>query len=54
MIQENYAMDAVQRDLNVVLTPDQIDQGRPLHLHYARSGGAKRRHPGVGIDANEN
>src|SRR6184192_3313848 len=27
MIQENYAMDAVQRDLNVVLTPDQIDQG---------------------------
>src|SRR5216117_3540299 len=23
MIQENYAMDAVQRDLNVVLTPDQ-------------------------------
>src|SRR5438477_997626 len=27
MIQENYAMDAVQRDLNVLLTPDQIDQG---------------------------
>src|SRR6184192_318633 len=27
MMQENYAMDAVQRDLNVVLTPDQIDQG---------------------------
>src|SRR5213595_4119553 len=26
-IQENYAMDAVQRDLNVLLTPDQIDQG---------------------------
>src|SRR5437773_5568397 len=27
MIQENYAMDAVQRDLNVLLTPDQVDQG---------------------------
>src|SRR5213592_3650290 len=27
MIQENYAMDAVQRDLNVLLTQDQIDQG---------------------------
>src|SRR6202171_2997462 len=26
-IQENYAMDAVQRDLNLLLTPDQIDQG---------------------------
>src|ERR1700746_1008782 len=26
MIQENYAMDAVQRDLNVLLTQDQIDQ----------------------------
>src|SRR5215470_16631232 len=26
-IQENYAMDAVQRGLSVVLTPDQIDQG---------------------------
>ncbi len=26
-IQENYAMDAVQRDLNVLLTPDQIDNG---------------------------
>ena len=26
-IQENYAMDAVQRDLNVLLTPDQIDFG---------------------------
>src|ERR1700738_4744944 len=26
MIQENYAMDAVQRDLNVLLTPDQVDQ----------------------------
>src|SRR5436853_3830108 len=27
MIQENYAMDAVQRDLNVLLMQDQIDQG---------------------------
>src|SRR2546430_1025735 len=27
IIQENYAMDAVQRDLNVLLTPDQVDQG---------------------------
>jgi penicillin-binding protein 1A len=27
MIQENYAMDAVQRDLNVLLTQDQIDHG---------------------------
>src|SRR5213082_539414 len=27
MIQENYAMDAVQRDLNVLLTPHQVDQG---------------------------
>ena len=27
MIQENYAMDAVQRDLNVLLTQDQIDNG---------------------------
>jgi len=26
-IQENYAMDAVQRDLNLLLTPDQIDFG---------------------------
>ncbi len=26
-IQENYAMDAVQRDLNLLLTPDQIDNG---------------------------
>ncbi|HJT45112.1 MAG TPA: PBP1A family penicillin-binding protein, partial [Chthoniobacterales bacterium] len=26
-IQENYAMDAVQRDLNLILTPDQIDNG---------------------------
>src|SRR5438128_1887443 len=26
-IQENYVMDAVQRDLNVILTPDQIDNG---------------------------
>jgi penicillin-binding protein 1A len=26
-IQENYAMDAVQRDLNVLLTQDQIDNG---------------------------
>jgi penicillin-binding protein 1A len=26
-IQENYAMDAVQRDLNVILTQDQIDEG---------------------------
>src|SRR6185436_7570993 len=25
LIQENYAMDAVQRDLNLLLTPDQID-----------------------------
>jgi penicillin-binding protein 1A len=27
MVQENYAMDAVQRDLNILLTQDQIDQG---------------------------
>jgi penicillin-binding protein 1A len=27
LIQENYAMDAVQRDLNLFLTPDQIDNG---------------------------
>src|SRR5947209_9913976 len=26
-VQENYAMDAVQRDLNVILTQDQIDNG---------------------------
>lgn len=31
-IQENYAMDAVQRDLNVLLTPDQIDNGG-LHIY---------------------
>src|SRR5438270_129560 len=27
LIQENYAMDAVQRDLNLLLTPEQIDAG---------------------------
>ena len=27
LIQENYAMDAVSRDLNLLLTPDQIDDG---------------------------
>jgi penicillin-binding protein 1A len=27
LIQENYAMDAVQRDLNLILTQDQIDDG---------------------------
>jgi penicillin-binding protein 1A len=27
LIQENYAMDAVQRDLNLLLTPDQVDNG---------------------------
>jgi penicillin-binding protein 1A len=27
LIQENYAMDAVQRDLNLLLTPEQIDEG---------------------------
>jgi penicillin-binding protein 1A len=27
LIQENYAMDAVQRDLSLLLTPDQIDNG---------------------------
>src|SRR5436189_4685051 len=27
LIQENYAMDAVQRDLNLLLTQDQIDNG---------------------------
>src|SRR5437016_9998167 len=27
LIQENYAMDAVQRDLNLLLTPEQIDNG---------------------------
>jgi penicillin-binding protein 1A len=27
LIQENYAMDAVQRDLNMILTQDQIDNG---------------------------
>src|SRR6266508_876371 len=26
-VQENYAMDAVQRDLNLLLTQDQIDNG---------------------------
>ncbi len=31
-IQENYAMDAVQRDLNLLLTPDQIDFGG-LHIY---------------------
>src|SRR5947207_10792011 len=31
-IQENYAMDAVQRDLNLLLTPDQIDNGG-LHVY---------------------
>ena len=31
-IQENYAMDAVQRDLNVLLTPEQIDFGG-LHIY---------------------
>src|SRR2546430_8320502 len=29
-IQENYAMDAVQRDLNLILTQDQIDNGGML------------------------
>ena len=42
MIQENYAMDAVQRDLNVLLTQDQIDNGGLYHLHDARSERAKR------------
>src|SRR3989440_852338 len=27
LIQENYAMDAVQRDLNLLLTPEQVDDG---------------------------
>src|ERR1043166_9561347 len=27
LIQENYAMDAVQRDLTLLLTPEQIDEG---------------------------
>ncbi|HEY2139338.1 MAG TPA: PBP1A family penicillin-binding protein [Chthoniobacterales bacterium] len=27
LVQENYAMDAVQRDLNLLLTPEQIDDG---------------------------
>ena len=31
-IQENYAMDAVQRDLNLLLTPEQIDYGG-LHIY---------------------
>src|SRR5947207_6598768 len=31
-IQENYAMDAVQRDLNLLLTPDQIDNSG-LHVY---------------------
>lgn len=31
-IQENYAMDAVQRDLNILLTPEQIDFGG-LHIY---------------------
>src|SRR6202171_6326206 len=31
-IQENYAMDAVQRDLNLLLAPDQIDNGG-LHVY---------------------
>ena len=31
-IQENYAMDAVQRDLNLLLTPEQIDFGG-LHIY---------------------
>jgi penicillin-binding protein 1A len=31
-IQENYAMDAVQRDLNNILTPEQIDFGG-LHIY---------------------
>jgi penicillin-binding protein 1A len=31
-IQENYAMDAVQRDLNTILTPEQIDFGG-LHIY---------------------
>ena len=31
-IQENYAMDAVQRDLNAILTPEQIDFGG-LHIY---------------------
>jgi penicillin-binding protein 1A len=31
-IQENYAMDAVQRDLNNILTPEQIDYGG-LHIY---------------------
>src|SRR2546430_7134370 len=41
-IQENYAMDAVQRDLNLILTQDQIDNGglffynpRSPHAHSA-------------------
>jgi penicillin-binding protein 1A len=31
-IQENYAMDAVQRDLSAILTPEQIDYGG-LHIY---------------------
>jgi penicillin-binding protein 1A len=31
-VQENYAMDAVQRDLNLLLTQDQIDNGG-LHIY---------------------
>ncbi len=48
-IQENYAMDAVQRDLNLLLTPGADRFRRPLYLHHARSDGAKRRDRGARI-----
>ena len=45
-IQENYAMDAVQRDLNILLTQDQIDQGgssfTPLWIQQCRTAPRRR------------
>ena len=43
MIQENYAMDAVQRDLNLLLTQDQIDNGGLYIYTTLDSTCAKRR-----------
>ena len=46
-IQENYAMDAVQRDLNLLLTPDQIDNGGLYIYTTLDPDGAGGGHPGA-------
>jgi penicillin-binding protein 1A len=66
LIQENYAMDAVQRDLNLLLTADEIDNGGLSIYTTLDPGGAGRRRtrskkltkierqPGFSIRSNRN